>query len=121
MVYCEPKKSSNDEKLFDFKVAIPIKEISKVSEIKDPGLFKNKDPNLKDFCLSFELQNQTWILQTKSTSEKKEWMNDLIILVIFFFFFCHWLGTFVYNFPNKIKIDLGYATTKIAFGHQQKS
>jgi len=35
IVYCEPKKNPNDEKLFDFKVALPVRDISKVSEIKD--------------------------------------------------------------------------------------
>lgn len=81
LVYCEPKKSTDGEKQFDFQMALPIEGIEKISELKTDDPVYIKRGLQKENGFSFLLDNQTWVLHAPNSKERNSWMNDMILLV----------------------------------------
>jgi hypothetical protein len=68
IVYCEPKKSGTDDRLFDFKVALPVRDISKVSEIKD---MRYKSTNISTIAIQSKQETKTKQHNTNQTAQNK--------------------------------------------------
>jgi hypothetical protein len=75
LIWCETKRNSKDEKLFDYVTAIPLREISTISA-------DQRDEKENAFRLVME--NETWTLTAQTPKERNLWMNDLSSLVCYY-------------------------------------
>jgi hypothetical protein len=70
IIFCEPKKVPQEQRVFDFIAAIPMTEISNPEEVKGQA---------NAFC--FEGNGDRVVFTFVTIDQKVSWMNELLVLV----------------------------------------
>lgn len=77
LVYCESKKS-DDGKLFEFRITIPLEDVMHVRELRDGE--KSKGSAKTSFVIELA-DNEVLAITAETVEEKNKWMRDVMLLV----------------------------------------